>query len=460
MAGKIVWVENSQELTELLAPVAEDAGFEITCHHEFGPETADLVAEALEDAAALILDLELVPGLRGVVGRGLLRAILERGELAERFADDSLRLGVLSAHLIDHDFVEGVEKVASAHRVRPVYMPKSADMTRQQWSGERGLELQPDRSDISAEFIAFLERLTEQGLADAERRDALEYEISNPWKLSYDEYLELPEIAQFAFFDAVSEHVQKANSDLRSKGMSWAVYCGSAKPLESGSDPADMPDTEGRREIARSRNHPCFGFLLTDIERVESITNPAPCPAGNVKDYPYVGLNLVGPRGGGASYRQCHYDSGSPTNFISNQWLRESGLVLTADEFIMQEVTHLSMSPDHGLWDRIRAVRQARTTTLRIADWHHSEAYLLCPVEGDTTQITLSARVIQNWSDWSHAVTCAEMGCTNLESGEVCIRRHALLGRALLRDNTSSIDSLSLRFSDGVLMAKVEFKED
>jgi CheY-like chemotaxis protein len=255
----------------------------------------------------------------------------------------------------------------------------------------------------------------------------------DPFNITYEKYLESPMVARRQLDRDAATLTRDARARLRERGIVWALFCGSPdEPISFTTEDGEVPSDEHILALASSRGHPPYEFFSQgEYEEYEPIRPSKASSLPNMlaqstgcigsPDYPYFRIRVVRHHNEDVSInrsRDFHFDTGLDVTAFAIETALKIGLeVETARpaKFIVYkeyEDRDLAFYPTLG-----KAVVE----------------------RGDrgTLDVAIVGRAYLDWGEAPFSRHCREFDCS---SGDLCHRRHALLGRNLLVENGLELD--------------------
>jgi CheY-like chemotaxis protein len=250
----------------------------------------------------------------------------------------------------------------------------------------------------------------------------------DPFEISYEGYLESPMLVRRQLDSEARAATKKARTRLAKDGVVWVLFCGSAKePSQTATDISEIPSDEEIFALASGRGHPPYEFFdQGEFEELEgTVADPGGASGGKggCTDYPFFKLRVMHQHEDDVSFnrsRDFHFDS---------------GLDVTA--FSLETALEFGLDVDYA--------RPAKFITYR------EKEHAFYPTSGEavvergdrgTLSIQISGRAYLEWEEAPFSRRCRDFRCT---AGEMCFRRHALLGRNLLVENELQLDIRDIR---------------
>jgi CheY-like chemotaxis protein len=248
----------------------------------------------------------------------------------------------------------------------------------------------------------------------------------DPFEVSLESYLESPMVVRLQLDRKAQSLTREVRQQLASRGVVWSLFCGSARiPLREVTDVSEIPPDEEVFALASGAGHPPYEFYgegefeelaSSDLGMPRRGTAHEGC--AGAPDYPFFRIAVLHLREDNFAFshsREVHFDSGLDTTAFELDSALEMGLAV--DTASPARFVRYNGS-DHAFYTLTGDARVERGGR-------------------GALQVTITGRAYPDWATSPFCRRCDAFGCA---TSDVCHRRHALLGRNLLIENTLELD--------------------
>jgi CheY-like chemotaxis protein len=246
----------------------------------------------------------------------------------------------------------------------------------------------------------------------------------DPFEISFESYRDSPMVVRLQLDLRAQAATKAIRAELAERGVVWSLFCGSSEePLETATELSEIPSDEQIFSLASGKGHPPYEFYergefeeLTGTGLSETTADAEGCPGA--PDYPFFRIGVVHHLEDDLSItraRDFHFDSGLDVTAFHLEAALKLGLDVDSDK----PAKFVQYGPRSHAFYTVSG-----------------DAFVERGNRG-SLQVRISGRAYAEWAASPFSRRCADFGCSE---GELCYRRHALLGRNLLVENEMQLD--------------------